>query len=82
MFRRALSRHGFGAGDRLAILLPYGPEYIELVYACAWPNLAKISGVCAILAEEGCRIIGVASPEGRHQRPCESLPTVEEGTRP
>ena len=32
----ALSRHGFGVGERLAILLPNEPEYIELVYACSW----------------------------------------------
>src|SRR5258708_28544398 len=31
----ALSRQGFGVGDRLAFLLPNGPEYIELVYACS-----------------------------------------------
>src|SRR6266849_9659273 len=31
----ALSKYGFGVGDRLAILLPNDPEYIELVYACA-----------------------------------------------
>jgi acyl-CoA synthetase (AMP-forming)/AMP-acid ligase II len=30
-----LIRHGFAVGDRLAILLPNGPEYIELVYACS-----------------------------------------------
>src|SRR6266478_5926499 len=32
----ALTKHGFKAGDRLAILLPNEPDYIELVYACAW----------------------------------------------
>src|SRR5438046_1104438 len=32
----ALSKHGFGVGDWLAILLPNEAEYIELVYACAW----------------------------------------------
>src|SRR5437867_693254 len=31
----ALTKHGFKAGDRLAILLPNEPDYIELVYACA-----------------------------------------------
>src|ERR1700745_546881 len=31
----ALSKQGFGIGDRLAFLLPNGPEYIELVYACS-----------------------------------------------
>src|SRR5438874_11756817 len=32
----ALAKHGFKAGDRLAILLPNEPDYIQLVYACAW----------------------------------------------
>ena len=32
----ALSRLGFETGDRLALLLPNGPQYIELVYACSW----------------------------------------------
>ena len=31
----ALSKHGFRAGDRLAMLLPNEPDYLELVYACA-----------------------------------------------
>src|SRR5438876_10758621 len=31
----ALTQHGFKAGDRLAILLPNEPDYIELVYVCA-----------------------------------------------
>ena len=39
----ALSKHSFGVGDRLALLLPNKHEYIELVYACAWPNRAQIS---------------------------------------
>ncbi len=32
----ALSRRGLRPGDRLALLLPNGHEYIELVYACSW----------------------------------------------
>jgi acyl-CoA synthetase (AMP-forming)/AMP-acid ligase II len=32
----ALRRRGLGPGDRLALLLPNGPEYIQLVYACSW----------------------------------------------
>ena len=31
----ALSHRGLRTGDRLAVLLPNGPEYIELVYACS-----------------------------------------------
>jgi acyl-CoA synthetase (AMP-forming)/AMP-acid ligase II len=38
----ALSAHGFSAGDRLAILLPNGPEYIELVYACTWLGVIAV----------------------------------------
>ena len=30
-----LTRDGFRKGDRLAILLPNGPDYLELVYACS-----------------------------------------------
>src|SRR6201984_3528067 len=30
-----LPSHGFGVGDRLALLLPNGPDYIELLYACS-----------------------------------------------
>src|ERR1700733_8312055 len=30
-----LTRRGLGVGDRLALLLPNGPDYIELMYACS-----------------------------------------------
>src|SRR5258707_13586645 len=32
----SLRGHGFGTGDRLALLLPNEADYLELVYACAW----------------------------------------------
>ena len=38
----ALKKHGFKAGDRLAILLPNELEFIELVYACAWLGLIVV----------------------------------------
>ena len=51
----ALRRHGFGVGDRLAILLPNEPEYIELVYACSW------LGVIAVpLNARDCAFLGSA----------------------
>jgi len=31
----ALTGRGFNAGDRLALLLPNSPEYLEFVYACS-----------------------------------------------
>src|SRR5260370_38499441 len=38
----ALRAHGFKAGDRLALLLPNSPEYIELGYA------SSLLGVIAV----------------------------------
>src|SRR5207244_10685704 len=39
----ALTRQGFKAGDRLAILLPNEPDYIQLVYACAWLGVTAVT---------------------------------------
>jgi long-chain acyl-CoA synthetase len=38
----ALTANGFVAGDRLALLLPNSPEYIELVYACSWLGVTAV----------------------------------------
>ena len=38
----ALGRHGFRAGDRLAMLLPNEHDYLELVYACAWLGVIAV----------------------------------------
>src|SRR5437762_8241790 len=38
----ALTKHGFKAGDRLALLLPNEPDYLELVYACAWLGVIAV----------------------------------------
>src|ERR1043165_7186800 len=38
----ALNKHGFKAGDRLALLLPNELEFIELVYASAWLGLIVV----------------------------------------
>ncbi len=37
-----LNNAGFKKGDRLAILLPNAPEYIELVYACSWLGVIAV----------------------------------------
>src|ERR1700750_3069624 len=37
-----LSNAGFRKGDRLAILLPNSPAYIELVYACSWLGVIAV----------------------------------------
>src|SRR5882757_11168861 len=60
----ALKRHGFQAGDRLAILLPNGTEYIELVYACSWLGVIAVPLNTRLLTSEIDRVLADASPRG------------------
>ncbi|MDT7814543.1 MAG: hypothetical protein QOJ42_4459, partial [Acidobacteriaceae bacterium] len=72
----ALSAHGFNAGDRLALLLPNSPEYIELVYACSWLGVIAVPINTRLSQVEIDRILADAAPHGlvRHS----SLPTPTE----
>ncbi|MCU1287222.1 MAG: acyl-CoA synthetase (AMP-forming)/AMP-acid ligase [Acidobacteriales bacterium] len=69
----ALSAHGFNLGDRLAILLPNWPEYIELVYACSWLGVIAVPLNTRLSLAEIDRVLADATPRGlvRHS----SLPT-------
>jgi long-chain acyl-CoA synthetase len=69
----SLSRHGFKVGDRLAILLPNEPEYIELVYACAWLGVIAVPLNTRLSTVEIDHVLADANPRGliRHS----SLPT-------
>src|SRR5713101_5686496 len=60
----ALKRHGFQAGDRLAILLPNGTEYIELVYACSWLGAIAVPLNTRLSATEIDRVLADATPRG------------------
>src|SRR5882724_2395624 len=60
----ALSKHGFGVGDRLAILLPNEPEFIELVYACSWLGVVAVPLNTRLSPVEIDRILALASPRG------------------
>jgi len=60
----ALSRQGFGAGDRLALLLPNGPEYIELVYACSRLGVIAVPLNTRLSAVETDRVLADANPRG------------------
>jgi long-chain acyl-CoA synthetase len=70
----ALSEHGFRAGDRLAMLLPNEPDYLELVYACAWLGLIAVPVNTRLSITEIDHLIADASPRGliRHS----SLPVA------
>jgi long-chain acyl-CoA synthetase len=59
-----LERLGFKVGDRLAILLPNGPDYLELVYACAWLGVIAVPLNTRLSASEIDHILADASPRG------------------
>jgi long-chain acyl-CoA synthetase len=69
----ALGGHGFEAGDRLALLLPNGPEYIEFLYACAWLGIIAVPLNTRLSQVEIGQVLADANPHGlvRHS----SLPT-------
>ena len=73
----ALSRHGFGAGDRLAILLPNAPEYIELVYACSWLGVIAVPLNTRLSAIEIDRVLADASPRGLIRHSSLPVPTIQ-----
>src|SRR5579859_2030782 len=60
----ALSRQGFGVGDRLAFLLPNGPEYIELVYACSRLGVIAVPLNTRLSAVEIDRVLADANSHG------------------
>ena len=60
----ALAARGFAAGDRLALLLPNSPEYIELVYACSWLGVTAVPINARLSAGEIDRVLLDAKPRG------------------
>jgi acyl-CoA synthetase (AMP-forming)/AMP-acid ligase II len=70
----ALSRRGLRTGDRLAVLLPNGPEYIELVYACSRLGVIVVPLNDRYSSREIDRVLKDVSPRAlvRHS---DSVPT-------
>lgn len=60
----ALCVAGFHPGDRLALLLPNGPEYIQLVYACSWLGLVVVPINTRLSVVEIDHLLADASPRG------------------
>jgi acyl-CoA synthetase (AMP-forming)/AMP-acid ligase II len=58
----ALSRRGLRTGDRLAVLLPNGPEYIGLVYACSRLGVIVVPLNARYSSREIDRVLKDASP--------------------
>jgi len=72
----ALTTHGFEAGDRLAILLPNGPPYIELSYACALLGVSAALLNTRLSAPEIDRVLSDANPHGLVRHSSLPAPTV------
>ena len=75
-FAGALTRHGFGPGDRLAVLMPNGSDYLEMVYACARLGVIVVPLNVRLSVVEIDRILADASPHGLIRQSSLPLPTV------
>jgi long-chain acyl-CoA synthetase len=73
----ALTKHGFKAGDRLAILLPNEPDYIEVVYACAWLGVIAVPLNTRLSVKEIDGILADAQPRGLIRHSSLPIPTAQ-----
>jgi acyl-CoA synthetase (AMP-forming)/AMP-acid ligase II len=66
----ALRRRGFLSGERLAFLMPNGPEYIELIYACSLLGVIAVPINTRYAGAEIDRLLEDARPRGliRHSK--------------
>jgi long-chain acyl-CoA synthetase len=72
----ALSNLGFRVGDRLGLLLPNGPEYIQLVYACSLLGVIVVPLNTRLSLAEIDRVLADASPHGLVRHSSLPVPTV------
>src|SRR5258705_2170968 len=72
----ALTRRGFTAGDRLALLLPNGPEYLEWVYACSRLGVIVVPLNTRLSVVEIDHVLADASPRGLVRHSSLPAPTV------
>src|SRR5580693_7336683 len=72
-----LTSHGFGVGDRLGLLLPNGPDYIELVYACSMLGVIAVPLNIRLSAKEIDRVLEDARPHGIVRHSSVAVPRVQ-----
>jgi long-chain acyl-CoA synthetase len=72
----ALNGRGFKAGDRLALLLPNSPEYLELVYACSRIGVIAVPINIRLSVVEIDRVLADASPRGLARHSSSPVPSV------
>jgi long-chain acyl-CoA synthetase len=72
-----LTSHGFGVGDRLALLLPNGPDYVELMYACSMLGVIAVPLNTRLSTKEIDRVLEDASPHGIVRHSSLAVPGVQ-----
>src|SRR6266568_5692777 len=72
-----LTSHGFGVGDRLALLLPNGPNYIELMYACSMLGVIAVPLNTRLSTKEIDRMLEDARPHGIVRHSSLAVPGVQ-----
>jgi long-chain acyl-CoA synthetase len=72
-----LTSHGFGMGDRLALLLPNGPDYIELAYACSVLGVIAVPLNTRLSTTEIDRVLEDARPYGIVRHSSLAVPEVQ-----
>jgi long-chain acyl-CoA synthetase len=72
-----LASHGFGVGDRLALLLPNGPDYIELIYACSMLGVIAVPLNTRLSTKEIDRVLEDARPHGIVRHSSLAIPEVQ-----
>src|ERR1700731_3922806 len=73
----ALAKNGFKAGDRLALLLPNEPDYIQLVYACAWLGVTAVPLNTRLSVKEIDGILSDANLRGLIRHSSLLVPTAQ-----
>src|SRR6201997_802140 len=74
-----LTSNGFRVGDRLAILLPNGPDYIELIYACSMLGLIVVPLNTRLSTKEIDGVLEDARPLGIVRHSSLAVPGVQLG---
>src|SRR6266850_6943278 len=72
-----LTSHGFGVGDRLALLLPNGPDYVELVYACSMLGVIAVPLNTRLSPKEIDRVPEDERPHGIVRHSSLAVPGVQ-----
>jgi len=72
-----LTSRGLSVGDRLALLLPNGPDYIELMYACSMLGVIGVPLNTRLSTKEIDRVLEDAHPHGIVRHSSLAIPEVQ-----